>query len=288
MSSFDQNRPKTTDVECGLKLLTRLTSKKRPSLLHLSPEIMPSDGPKPAEIVEICGESSTSKTMHCMDLIAQAVIPKEYGGKGAAAIVIDTNSNFHVPAQLARFIEKHIFHHRTMANPAADTEMLQNDTEVQQIDDIVFKVLRKIQIFKCYSAEEYQLTLLDWKNVLMTNKDISLLVVDSLTTFYWSELGDREQGIRMDTYLRRKVQELRNLVDEFKLVAIYTRPMEFGNFSPAKDDLIDYKIHLKSNRSDETDVVAREALNYYADKKLSRKFVINDHGIEWLSSSSSK
>lgn len=290
MSNFDQNRAKL-DTECGLKLLSRLTSKKRPSLLRLSPEIMPEDGPKPGEIIEMCGEGGTGKTMHTMDSIAQAVIPKKYGGKGATAIVIDTNSNFHVPDRMARFIEKHIFHHRSTVHPAADTEMLQNDTELQNIDSIVFEVLKRIQFFKCYSAKEYELTLLYCKNeILMTNKDVSLLVVDSIATFYWSELGDRDTPIRMDTYLRRKVQEIRNLVDEFKLVAIFTRPAEFGNFSPAKDDLIDYKIHLKyikdpSDQANRTGTVTREAHNYYCNKKLSRKFIINNHGIEWLSSS---
>lgn len=289
MSDFEQNRTKL-DTECGLKLLTRLTSKKRPSLLRLSPEIMPMDGPKPAEIVEICGDSGTGKTMHTMDLIAQAIIPVEYGGKGASVIVIDTNSNFHVRERMARFVEKHILHHRSMACAVADTEMLQMDTDIQNIDSIVFEVLKNIQFFKCYSAKEYELTLLYCTNVLTTNKKVSLLVVDSISTFYWSELGDREPPIRMDTYLRRKVQELRNLVDEFKLVAIYTRPMEFGNFTTAKDDLIDYKIQLKYvkdpfDQPEPSERVARVAYNYYSDKKLSRKFVINDHGIEWLSSS---
>lgn len=289
MSDFDQNRAKF-DTECGLKLFTRLTSKKRPSLLGLSPETMPSDGPKPGDCIEISGESSTGKTMHAMDLIAQTIIPKEYGGKGATAIVIDTNSNFHVSDQMARFIEKHIFHHRSLACPAADTEMLQNDTEVRNIDNIVFEVLKKIQFFKCYSSKEYELTLFYCTNVLMTNTNVSLLVVDSISTFYWNDVGDREPPIRMETYLRRKVQELRNLVDEFKLVAIYTRPMEFGNFTTAKDDLIDYKVHLKytKDQSDQSNgpdqSVAREAHNYYSDKQLTRKFVINNHGIEWLSS----
>lgn len=285
MSDFDQNRAKL-DTECGLKLFTRLASKKRPSLLGLLPEIMPNDGPKPGEIVEISGETGTGKTMHTMDLIAQAIIPKEYGGKGATAIIIDTNSNFHVPDQMAKFVEKHIFHYRSLALPAADTETLQNDTEVRNIDSIVFEVLKKIQFFKCYSGKEYELTMLYCTNVLMTNTNVSLLVVDSISTFYWSDLNDRDPPIRMETYLRRKVQELRNLVDEFKLVAIYTRPKEFGNFTTAKDDLIDYKIHLKcTNEQLSEQSVAREAHSYYADnKQLTRKFVINNHGIEWLSS----
>lgn len=277
-----KNRPNLS-TECGLKLFTRLASKMRPSIVNLSPEIFPSDGPKPGEIVEISGASSTGKTMHTMDLIAQTIIPKEYGGKGAAAIVIDTNSNFHVPQQLPRIIEKHIFHYRSLVCPSTDTEAMQSDTDVENMDSIVFEVMKKIQFFKCYSGKEYELTLLYCTNFLTANTDVSLLVVDAISTFYWSDLGDREPPMRMETYFRRNVKELRQMADEFKLVVIYTRPTEFGNFTPAKDDIIDYKIHLKCSK--DQPAVTKVAHNYCADnKQLSRKYTINSFGIEWLSS----
>lgn len=279
MAEFDSNRSKL-DTESGLNLFTRLASKKRPSIVCLSPEILPNDGPKPGEMIEISGESGTGKTMHTMELIAQTIIPKEYGGKGATAIVIDTNSNFHVPLLMARIIEKHIFYNRSQACPSNDTEVLQD--AVQNMDTIIHETMKKIQFFKCYSGKEYELTLLYCINFLTTNVNCSLIVVDAISTFYWSDSSDREPPVRMDTYLRRKVQELRKLVDEFKLVAIYTRPMEFGNFTPAKEELIDYKIHLKHTNEEGI----REAINYYSEKRSSRKFIINNEhrGIEWKTS----
>lgn len=142
----------------------------------------------------------------------------------------------------------------------------------------------KIIFFKCYSGTEYELTLTYCTNFLTTNTNVSLLVVDSITTFYWSDMIDREQPIRMETYLRRKVQELRNLVDEHKFVAIYTRPTEFGSFSPTKDDLIDYKIHLKQVPSQPDQPASRVAYNYFSNRQMTRKFFINEFGIQWLSS----
>lgn len=273
-----------SNTESGISLFTRLTSKKRPSIVNLSLEILPDDGPKPGEMIEISGESGTGKTMHTMELIAQTIIPTEYGGKGATAIVIDTNSNFHVPDLMPKIIEKHIFYHRSQDCPSTDTEVLQQ-VAMHDMETIVDETMKKLQLFKCYSGKEYELALLYCKNFLTTNTNVSLIVIDSISTFYWSDLNDHDPHIRMETYLRRKVQELRHMANEFKLVVIYTRPTEFGNFTPsAKDGLIDYKIHLKySNAIMHSEI--REAHNFYSNKKQSpRKFIINtEHrGIQWL------
>lgn len=283
MGDFDQI-PAKLNTECGLKLFTRLVSKKRPSIVNLSPEILPSDGPQPGEMVEICGESSTGKTMQLMDLIAQTILPPEYGGKGATAIVIDTNSNFHIRLQMPQIISKHVIHHRSVVcgGPLVDTEVLENDADVQNIDAIVFEAMKKILFFKCYTGSEYELTVVYCYNFLTTNINVSLLVVDAISTFYWSDLG--EPLIRMDTYLRRRVRALRHLADEHKLVAIFTRSMEFGGFTPAKDDLIDYKIHLTQTKDQSDGSATRTAYSYCADRQMSRKFTINEFGIQWQSS----
>lgn len=168
----DEQSKSKIDTECGLKLFTRLQSKKRATIENLSPEIIPSFGPRPGEIVEICGESSTGKTIHLMELIAQTIISTEFGGKGASVIVIDTNSNFHVPLLLPRIIEKHLIHHSTLACPSTDTEDLQAATH--NIADIALESMKKITFFKCYSGLEYKLTLLYCKNNLTNNVSIKI------------------------------------------------------------------------------------------------------------------
>lgn len=266
--------------ECGVKLLSRLQSKKRPSMVSLSPEIIPVVGPKPGEILEISGECGTGKTILLMDLIAQTIIPTEYGGKGASVIVIDTNSNFHVPFLLPRIIEKHIIHSRTSTCLTTDTEDLRVVTD--NVADIVLETMKKILLFKCYSATDYELTLLYCTNHLTTNSNVSMIAVDSISTFYWSEFSD-DHKIRMDTYLRRRIQELQKLTEEFKIVAMYTRPAEFSTSALVTfEQLLNYKIQLKHSRAGNE---VREAVNFYANQQFSRRFTINTFGIKWLSSS---
>lgn len=79
----DSSREKKFKVatECGINLYTRLQSKKRATIENLSPEIIPSYGPRPGEIVEISGRSCAGKTIHLMELIARTIIPVEFGGK---------------------------------------------------------------------------------------------------------------------------------------------------------------------------------------------------------------
>lgn len=268
-------------TESGLKLFASLQSKKRTTIVNLSPEIIPCFGPRQGEIVEISGESGAGKTIHLLELIAQTIIPVEFGGKGASVIVIDTNSNFHVPFLLPRIIEKHLIHNRSLVCPSTDTEDLA--AAVHNVGDIALECMKKITFFKCYSGTEYDLTLLYCTNHLTKNTSFSLIVVDSIATFYWSEFSD-EKPIRMDTYLRQRVQELRKLTDEFKVVAIYTRPSEFGsNPTVTGEQHADYKIQLKHNK---TSKELREAHNYYSNGHLSRRFSINNFGIQWMSSNS--
>ncbi|XP_031617402.1 DNA repair protein XRCC2-like [Contarinia nasturtii] len=274
----DQSKSKV-DTECGIKLLTRILSKKRPTLVNLSPEIFPIDSPKPGEIFEISGDSGSGKTTNLMELIARTVIPLEFGGKGASVIVIDTNSNFHVSLLLPVIIEKHVIYNRTSSCQSTDTEVLVDATS--NVSAIVLDAMKKIVFFKCYSSTEYELTLLYCSNYLLTNTNVSLIVVDSIATFYWSDFSE-QQLIRMDTYLRRRVQELRKLTDEFKVVIAYTRPMEFGSNSTAMSyQQANYKIQLKPAKANDE---WREARNYYSNQQISRRFSINDFGIKWMSS----
>lgn len=277
--SDDQSKPNTN--VSGLKILSRMQLKKRATIENLSPEIISSHGPNPGDIIEISGESGTGKTQHVMELIAQTIIPVELGGKGASVIVIDTNSNFHVPLLLAKIIEKHLIHHRSSACPSTDTEDLQVATRT--VAETVLEAMKKITFFKCYSGTEYQLALLSCTNFLTRNVSVSLMVVDSIVTFYWSDFSD-EKPIRMDTYVKQRVQELRQITNQFKLVAVYTRPAEFGSNSTLTDGQNpNYKIQLKHTK---TPSEIREAHSYHKNQQMCRRFSINGFGIQWMSSTS--
>lgn len=264
--------------ESGAALWTRLTSKKRPSLMSLSQEIIPKNCPVPKEIVEISGQSGTGKTLHLMELIAQTIIPTEFGGKGAEAIVIDTNSNFHLPNGLAKIIEKHILHHWMEQMKNSDTEVLR--TATHDASGFVLEAMKRIVFFKCYDGDQLNLILTACRSILQANDKVGLIAIDSLTTFYWSDMAKCKKPIRMDTYLRNRLRDWKKVNDDFGTVLIYTKPSEFGSISTSQE-LGSYKIHLTRIKGES---VFREARCYNPTRLISRCYAINDFGVQWMSS----
>lgn len=264
-------------TESGAQLLTRLSSKDRPSLKNLSPEIIPKDAPKPKDIIEISGDSNVGKTIHLMELIAQTILPVEYGGKEAGAIVIDTNSNFHVPLLLPSILEKHILHKRLInADATADTEALRTATD--NVKEAVLDAIKNIFIYKCYTHEDLELALLNVVDVLTTNKRISLIAIDSIASFYWTDMLNRTQPIRMHSYLRNLLKIFRKINDEYRTILVFTRPAYFGN---SKEQMIE-KINCSIELCDKNDGIFEAKIFYDNNEMFSRYYLINNFGVQWM------
>lgn len=265
--------------ESGAQLYARVSSKNRPLLLNLLPEILPRDESTSKQIIEICGESNVGKTMHLMELIARTVLPTAYGGKGAEAIVIDTNSSFSIASMMPRILEKYILLNRIEADAHAETEDLRASTD--NVKELVFDAMKCIWIFPCYASECFD-DILSWSITdLLTNRvRISLIAIDSICTFYWKEV---EFKLRRDTYLQRKLKILKRLNQEHGTFVVYTKPMHFGRKTMEN---IDYRIEL-AEKDDGIYFVANcyDIGSEVAEPIHSRCYVINDFGVEWKHSS---
>lgn len=262
-------------AETGAQIFLRMRSNAQPSLANLSPEMIPQRGPNRKEVIEIAGESNTGKTLHLMELIALTVIPDEYGGKGAAVIVIDNNSNFHVPNVLERIIEKHLLHHNMKTSMSTETEDLRAATE--HVEETVFRALDRVHLFKCYSSNDFELAMLHVSMLLTDHSNISLIAIDSITSFYWSET----KLIRMDNYVRQWLREIKKVNDEFGTVAVYTKLLHSSETPNYNDEFIQYRVELKANKEQ-----TFEASTTYKEQAFSRRYTINTFGIDWMTSSS--
>lgn len=266
-------------LESAVQLIARISSNNRPSLQNLLPEILPRHGPKQQELIEICGESNVGKTIQLMEMIAQTVLPTIYGGKGAQAVVIDTNSNFSVPLLLASILEKHILHRMTV-DSTKDTEDLRATTECAM--EHVHTAMKNVWIFTCYSNESLDAILASTVEDLLRSKPlVSLIAFDSIDSFYWSETSK----IRMETFLRQRLRTLRSINQIYRTVLVYTRPAHFGAKS---EENADYCIELTKIDDGEHFQAICSYREADISATLSRCYEINDHGVRWLSSSDLK
>ncbi|GLG92951.1 Uncharacterized protein GBIM_00476 [Gryllus bimaculatus] len=212
-------------AESGLQLLSRLET--RPSLIDLDNVIFES-GLLPNEIVEINGDVSSGKTLLVTQFLAKCLLPKSYcgidiGGLNAGAVIIDTDHHFQV-LKLVTIMEAYI---------ARSSNSL---VDANTVESIIKDALDNLTILHCYDGVQLLITFHGLENILSCNRNISLLVLDSVSAFYWQNTLNNNGIRKMDLYLKKILISLQKHIHEFKVSVIYTKPLYFQS-----------KVHNDSN-----------------------------------------
>lgn len=244
-------------VETGFQLFTRLTS--RPTLENIYPDLIPNNGPKVREVIEILGDSSTGKTFLATEFVAKCLLPAEMhnmdiGGKNAGAIVINTDHHFHI-FTLIKIMENIL---KTCKN---NTKTITS----AQISDIINASLKNLIILNCFDSQQLFVTFHNLENILSSNKNVSLIVLDSILAYYWS---DRQNGgiMRKDLYQKSILKLLQNMTKDYSLVIIFTKHMTSKRVvteeccaQPALEK-INYRIILEKDTNESNKFVAHVVL----------------------------
>ncbi len=141
-------------------------------------------------ITEVYGMFASGKSQWCFQLCVLAQLPKDKGGLDGGVLYIDTENSFRPEriAQIAKF--------RGM------------DPE---------KVMKNIYVARAYNSN-HQMLLADKAQEVIKEKNIKLVIVDSLTSQFRSEfvgrgqLSDRQQKLNGHMRTLQKVAELYNAV----------------------------------------------------------------------------
>ncbi len=140
-------------------------------------------------ITEAYGRFGSGKTQLGLQLAINAQLPKEEGGLDGACLFIDTESTFR-PERVAQI---------------AKARGLDPD-----------EVLSKIYVAKAFNAE-HQMLLAEKASEVVDEKNIKLLIVDSLTSRFRSEfigrgsLSERQQKLNQHMHTLQKLADLFNL-----------------------------------------------------------------------------
>jgi len=166
------------------KLIARLTtgSKELDELLG--------GGIESQSITEVYGMFAAGKSQWCFQLSVLAQLPRDKGGLGGNVLYIDTENSFRPERveQVARY-------------RGLDPE----------------KVMKNIFVARAYNSN-HQMLLADKAAEIIKEKNIKLVIVDSLTSQFRSEfvgrgqLSDRQQKLNTHMRLLQKIAELYNIV----------------------------------------------------------------------------
>ncbi|KAI9058858.1 hypothetical protein FKP32DRAFT_1680546 [Trametes sanguinea] len=145
------------------------------------------------DVLEIQGPAASGKTHLVYHMLATCLLPQrhldiEFGGWGAAAILIDTDGKFSI-RRLHELLMSHL------KSFLGDDDPMDSSTS---IEDLATEYLQHIHVFRPTSSTQLAITLLNLQqyhanNSRLQDKEIGLLAIDSMSTFYWRDRYALEQ-----------------------------------------------------------------------------------------------
>lgn len=251
-------------IESGVQLLTRLLPKK-PDLENFYPAIFQS-GPKNGEVIEVFSDSCASHFL--IDIISEALIQTKFNGVSAGVLVFNTDGNINYE-DLINVIKKKIFSSKQNSSTFC--------TDSSALENTLKETVSNLYVVDIYDVTQFYTTIHKLESILIEYPNISLLIFNTLTAFYWSEQGYKIT--RMDLYIKNLINTIQKVNKEYKTICLYTRPEYFctnkDSFNIPSE--ISYQIGILDNSKGNYQVNVKST-----SFKATKFFRTNDNELKWL------
>lgn len=165
------------------------------------------------------------------------ILPSEWKGynlKGADAsiIFIDTDYKFQI-LRLVNLIEKRM----TNCVDCGDKTVIGSKVSSDDIEELVKESLRKLIIIRCTSSFHFLMTLHSLETVVSNNPDIAVLMIDSISTYYWLDRCNGGENIQaQEKNMKLIVEQVTKLVNSYSLVLFATKAVNFKKTKRENED----------------------------------------------------
>ncbi|XP_006634583.2 DNA repair protein XRCC2 [Lepisosteus oculatus] len=185
-----------SSAESGAQLFARLEG--RSSLKNIEPRIFPEEGaPVPGDVVEFYGTEGTGKTETIYHLVARCILPAENGGLEVEVMFVDTDYHF----DMLRLVS--ILEHRLPQSP----------------EETIRMCLRRLFVVHCTSTVHLLLTLHYVENMFCSRPALCLLVIDSISAFYWIDRSNGGESVtQQESNLGKCSAFLEKLLRDYRIV----------------------------------------------------------------------
>ncbi len=182
-------------------------------------------------ITEFVGEFGTGKTQICHQLAVMVQLPREKGGLEGKAIYIDTEGTFR-PERIIQIAQY------KGADPTS--------------------VLKNIIYARAYNSD-HQMFLVEEASKIVEEKNVKLVIVDSLVSHFRSEYPGREQLAVRQQRINKHIHQLLRLADIYNIAIVVTNQVMsqpdifFGNpLKPAGGNVVahgtTYRVWLRKGK----------------------------------------
>lgn len=240
-------------------------------------------GPETKTAYELYGEEGTGKSEMLMNFVSSCILPDVWndlkiGGHNACVVFIDTDYKFSI-LHLALLLEK-----RLRGLFKDDSEM---NSCMEDMESFIKSCLKRLQLLRCNSSSNLLITLISLENILNSNSDISVLMIDSISSFYWL---DKCSGVD-NTNMNSITATLNSLLDTYHIVLFVTRAAIVKHKSKDGDRhtealTADYMCHAWHNFIKHQYVFipladSREVKVVCQTQNVNTRFSVSDSGIKF-------
>ncbi|XP_030120110.4 DNA repair protein XRCC2 [Taeniopygia guttata] len=187
-------------AESGTQLLARLEG--RSSLKNLEPCLFAEEGsPVHGDVIEFHGPEGTGKTEMLYHLIARCIIPKAEGGLEVEVMFVDTDYHFDM-LRLVTILENRL---------------------AQGTEEMIKQCLGRLFLVSCSSSTQLLLTLYSLENLFCAHPSLCVLLLDSLSAFYWIDRSNGGESLTLqEMNLKKCANFLEKLVTQHHLILFAT------------------------------------------------------------------
>ncbi|XP_068593258.1 DNA repair protein XRCC2 isoform X1 [Cebidichthys violaceus] len=197
-------------TESGAQLFARLEARR--CLKDIEPQMFPEDGgPNHGELVELYGTEGTGKTELLYHLLCRCVLPVASGGLEVDVVFVDTNYSLDM-LRLVNILDSRL-------NAACSTGLSSSGSDEAALRSCLSRLL----VVHCSSSSQLVLTLHFLENSLSSRPGLALLLIDSISAFYWLDRCEGGASIaKQEEKLSKCAELLGRLLRDYRITVFAT------------------------------------------------------------------
>ena len=255
-----------------MQLFARLG--KRPSLESIEESIFPG-GIGTNDVIEVYGEDGVGKTQLLLHLVANCILPKsledvEIGGLECGVVFIDADYQLSM-IRLVSLMEARI--HSIKRGNGDKLKHIKVEQTIQTC-------LERLHIIKCNNSSELVLSLFSVETLLASKPNISIMMIDSISAFYYMDRGIGEGNSHQEANQRNVAKAIEKLTSSFKIAVMVSKLALFKKRGKTSD--LDRSPYFQDRSAESTTMVPEEHSEYLCSewqKLVTHRLVLQKKNI---------